>query len=206
MARSVPVGERRTRRHRRPRVLRSAGLSLGVVLGAVLVLSGCAKTGVAATVNERTIRVEMVQSATGSLREADKQAFGSVTDSQVLSVLLYGPMAEAAASAAGKGVSDFTVRSAILASAQQNGDKTVRPLRLNADALQVLRGLVAFNQLDDAAKHDILTELQKADVSVAPRYGTFNRANGSINAPNPNWLQPTASPSATPSASPSATG
>src|SRR6476659_4879928 len=74
-----------TRRFRR--------LVVPLVLGvtASLLLSGCGRTGLAASVNGRDITVDHVQSAVASLRAADKAAFGGVTDAQVLAVLLYGP-------------------------------------------------------------------------------------------------------------------
>lgn len=190
-------------RSRRPGpAARSSALPLVVAIGAALVLSGCGRTGLAASVNGREITVDHVQSAVASLRAADKAAFGGVTDSQVLAVLLYGPYAEDAASGAGKGVSDDAVRQAVLGQAQQNGDKTVDVSKLNDAAIEALRGNIAFSQLDQTAQKDIVDQLQKDDLKVSPRYGTFNPTTGSFTAPSPNWLTPTA----TPSASPSATG
>jgi hypothetical protein len=165
-----------------------------------LVLSACGKTGVAATIDGRTITVQELQSAVASLKAADRQAFSEVTDTQVLQVYLYAPYAEHAASVAGKGISDDEVRQAIAAAAAQNHDKTSHPDRLNADALAVLRGNLALSQLDDTVKTDIFQQLQKAHVEISPRYGTYDAKNGTISAPNPNWLQPTTSPSASPSA------
>jgi imidazolonepropionase-like amidohydrolase len=186
-------------------VARKTVLAAGLVVTAALTLSGCGRTGVAASVDGRTITVDRLQSAVASLRAADKQAFGSVTDSQVLQVFLYGSYAEHAASVAGKGISDDEVRQAVAAAAAQNNDKTSHPDRLNAAALEALRGNLAFSQLDATVKQDILKQLQSAHVTVSPRYGTFDRTNGSITAPSPNWLQkPSPTPSAT--ASPSATG
>jgi hypothetical protein len=169
-------------------------------VGAALLLSGCGRTGLAASVNGRDITVDHVQSAVASLRAADKAAFGGVTDAQVLAVLLYGPYAEDAASGAGKGISDDAVKQAVLAQAQQNGDKTAHVDRLNDAAIEALRGNIAFSQLDDAARKDILTRLQKDHITISPRYGTFDAATGAITAPSPNWLTPAAAPSASPSA------
>jgi hypothetical protein len=186
-------------------VARKTVLAAGLAVVAALVLSACGRTGVAASVNGRTITVDRLQSAVASLRAADRTAFSGVTDTQVLEVFIYGPYAERAASAAGKGISDDEVRQAVKAAAAQNNDKTSHPDRLNDAALEVLRGNIAFAQLDDAAKTDILKRLQSADVTVSPRYGSFNPRNASITAPSPNWLEkPAAAPSAT--ASPSATG
>lgn len=179
-------------------------LVTGLVVAAALALSGCGRSGLAASVDDRKISVDTLQSAVDSLRAADSQAFGSVTDTQVLQVFLYGPYAEHAASVAGKGISDDQVREAVAAAAAQNNDKTSHPDRLNAAALEALRGNLSFSQLDDTVKGDILKQLQSADVKVSPRYGTYNRANGSITASSPNWLQPpapTASATATPSPS-----
>jgi hypothetical protein len=189
---------------RRREVARKTVLAaVALVAVAALTLSGCGRSGVAASVNGRTISVDRLQSAVASLRAADKQAFGSVTDTQVLQVFLYGADAEHAASVAGKGISDDEVRQAVAAAAAQNNDKTSHPDRLNAAALEALRGNLAFSALDDTGKGDILKQLQSADIRVSPRYGTFNPTNLSITAPSPNWLQ---KPSPTATASPSATG
>lgn len=188
-------------RSRPGRVRRRRALALAALVPVTaLVLSACGKTGVAATIDGRTITVEQLQSAVASLKAADRQAFSEITDAQVLQVYLYAPYAEHAASVAGKGISDDEVRQAIAAAAAQNNDKTSRPDRLNADALAVLRGNLSLSQLDDTVKADIFQQLQKAHVEISPRYGTYDAKNGTITAPNPNWLQPTASPSATASA------
>jgi hypothetical protein len=185
------------RRSRRPG---RAALPLVLALGVAVVLTGCGRSGVAASVAGRDITVDHVQSAVASLRAADKAAFGGVTDSQVLAVLIYGPYAEDAASGAGKGISDDAVRQAVVAQAQQNADKTADVSKLNAAAIEALRGNIAFSQLDDTVRKDIMTRLQTEHVKVSPRYGTFDPASGTITAPSPNWLTPAATPSATPSA------
>jgi hypothetical protein len=193
---SVSVVRTGAGRLRRRRFLAAGAL----VPAAALLLSACGKSGVAATIDGRTITVEQLHSAVASLKAADRQAFSSITDAQVLQVYLYAPYAEHAASVAGKGISDDEVRQAIAAAAAQNNDKTSRPDRLNGDALAVLRGNLALSQLDDTVKNDIFQQLQKAHVEISPRYGTYDAKNGTISAPSPNWLQPTASPSASPSA------
>ncbi len=76
--------------------------------------------------------------------------------------------------------------------------------KLNADAMTALRGEVALTELDQAGQQKVLQRIKAADISVSPRYGTFNRTNGAITAATPNWIQPTTTPTAT--ASPSATG
>jgi hypothetical protein len=197
----VSATARTNRSRRRPVFSSRRLLAGGLVVSAAFALSGCGQAGVAAQVNDRTITVDHLQSAVASLRAADKQAFGKVTNTAVLSVLLYGPYAEQAASAAGKGVSDDAVKQAVLSAAQQNNDKTADVDRLNAAAIEALRGNIAFSQLDDPARQAILDQLKKDKIKISPRYGTFDPANGSIIAPSPNWLP---KPAATPS--PSATG
>jgi hypothetical protein len=189
-------------RRRRPQ----AGAVLLVVLavGVSLTLAACGRAGAAAVVNDRTISVTEVQEATRSLQAADPTSFAKVTPVQVLSILMIGPFAEQAASAAGQGVSDDVVRQALQSSAQQSGDTAVHLDKLNADALAALRGEVALSQLDQASQQKVLQDIKTAKISVSPRYGTFDRTRGSITAVTPNWMQAPAKPA--PTASPTATG
>ncbi len=178
-----------------------------LALGLAVSLSGCGeKPGSAGIIDGRRISVNEVQSAAKSLRATDPTNFGKLTDSQVLSILLVGPYAEAAASAAGHGVSDDLARQAVLQQAQQNGG-TAHVALLNEDALTALRGEVALSQLDATTESALVKQIQRADIEVAPRYGTFDSSTGNITAPAPNWIQPApAKPTATPSPSPTASG
>jgi hypothetical protein len=171
-----------------------------LVAVAALTLAGCGRTGVAASIGGRDISVDHVQSATASLHAADRAAFGQVTDRQVLAVLLYGPLAVRAASAAGKGISDDTVRSALANQARSNKDRTARPDRLNAAAIEALRANIAFSSLDSAAQKDIIDQVVRQRPRISPRYGSFDPATATIGAPKPNWLTPVATPTANPSA------
>ena len=192
---------------RLPGALLSTALPVGLALGLAAGLSGCGeKPGSAGIIDGRRISVNEVQSATKSLRATDPTNFGKLTDSQVLSILLVGPYAEAAASAAGQGVSDDVAREAVLNQAQQNGG-TAHVALLNQDALNALRGEVALSELDATTEAALIKQIQRADIQVAPRYGTFDSSNGNITPPAPNWIQPApAKPTATPSASPTASG
>jgi hypothetical protein len=185
---------------------RRSAVALFVLLavGGTLTLAACGKAGAAAKVDDRTISVTEVQEATQSLQRADPTSFSKVTPSQVLSILMIGPFAEQAADAAGQGVSDAVVDQALTSSAQQNGNTNLHLDELNADAYAALRGEVALSQLDQAGQQKLLQEIQAADISVSPRYGTFDRNTGSITAVTPNWIQPATKPK--PTASPSATG
>jgi hypothetical protein len=189
------------------RRLPSLLLAGAVAVGLVVSLSACGdKPGAAAVVNGRRISVSEVQQATEGLRAADPTNFGKVTTAQVLSILIIGPYAEQAASAAGQGVSDDVVRQAVVSQAQQNGSSNVHLDKLNSGALQALRGEVALNDLDATGQQTLLKTIQGLRIQVSPRYGTFDRKTASIAAPAPNWLEPTAKPTATATASPSATG
>jgi hypothetical protein len=187
---------------RLPGLLLTGALAAGLALS----LAGCGtKPGAAAVVNGRRISVTELQQATEALRAADPTNFGKVTNAQVLSILIIGPYAERAASAAGQGVSDDVVRQAVLSQARSNGSSNVHLDKLNPDALQALRGEVALNALSTTeAQQALLKTIQSLHIQVSPRYGTFNRANAAILAPAPNWIEPKAKPAAT--ASPSASG
>ena len=75
------------------------------------------------------------------------------------------------------------------------------------DALDALRGEVALSELEPRPKRPCIKQIQRAAHPGDPRYGTFDRSNGNITPPAPNWIQPApAKPTATPSASPTASG
>jgi hypothetical protein len=185
---------------RTPVVLLSAGLAVSTVLG----LSGCGQSGVAGKAGDRSVTVSQVQHATASLKAADPTTFGSVTDAQVVSLLLLAPYAEKAASAAGKGVSDDTVREELLSNAQQSGAKGVDPSKLDPGALELLRGYFSLGSLETLQQQQVVTAFEAAHVKIAPRYGTFDPKTGNVTPASPNWMKPTPTPSAT--ASPSASG
>ena len=193
----------RTLRLRRiPRLLIAA---LAVVPIAIL-LSSCGKSGLAAQFKGHQVTVTQLQSAYTSLKHADPTGFAQVTQAQVLSAFILAPYAEAAASAAGKGVSDDMVRSAIVSGAQQNGAAVSAKAvgELNADALTVLRGSVAMGQLDATQQAAVIAQIKAAHVKISPRYGTFDPATVAVNPTTPNWIQPTATPTATATATPTA--
>jgi hypothetical protein len=202
MTERTPVSSSTPARRRTPVVVLSAGVAVATVFG----VSSCGQAGVAGKAGGRSVSVTDVQKATKSLKAADPTSFATVTDAQVVSLLLIAPYAERAASAAGQGVSDDTVREELLENAQQNGAKNVDPGKLDAGALELLRGYFSLSSLATAQQQAVVDQFRAAHVKIAPRYGTFDAATGSISAPAPNWIKPTPKPSATASASPSASG
>lgn len=185
---------------RMPVVLLSAALATGTVLG----VSACGQAGLAGKAGDRSVTITQVQHATASLKRADPTTFGTVTDAQVVSLLLLAPYAEKAASAAGKGVSDDQVREELLSNAQQSGAKNVDPGKLDSGALDLLRGYFSLGALETVQQQQVVTAFEASHVKIAPRYGTFDAKTGNVLPPNPNWMKPTATPTAT--ASPSASG
>ena len=164
-----------------------------VALGAAALLSGCGRARPGGRVNGREITVDHVQSAVASLRAADKAAFGEVTDTQVLSVLLYGPYAEDAASAAGKG--DLRRRGPAGRARRPSRTATRRPTSTSSMP-PPSRRCAATSRSPSSTTRPARTSWTgcKGDVKVSPRYGTFDAATGSVTAPSPNWLTPAAGP------------
>jgi hypothetical protein len=209
-----PVGEPASSTHQqavRPRAIRLrrrptalAGAAAAGVSALLLVSACTGHPGEAASFDGHTVSVKKVQDATHSLQLASPTQFGQLTPSAVLSVLIIAPYAEHAASAAGKGVSDSSVRAALLAQGAQAGFTQASVAKLDAGALEALRGSLAMSALDETAQQDVIKQVQGAHVEVAPRYGTWDVKTAQIVATTPNWLQPTATASASATASDSA--
>jgi len=157
-----------------------------VLVGATLSLSACdsaQEAGAAAIVNGTVIGDQEVQTVSTQVRPVDPEA---QNPGYVLINLMIVPFVLAEADRANKTISEADARKAL--------PNLVDPSPATIKYLQ-MKG--ALGQLDDVSKAAIVKELSKAKVTVNPRYGTFDLAQGLI--PNsPNWIKPSATP--TPSA------
>lgn len=155
-----------------------------IALGGVLALSACSGTTsaqTAATVDGRVITVQDVTDATNQINEAFQQ---TLTPSQTLGLLIVAPLINEAAAKAGRPVSESAVLSAqqLQALDDDPAASTVEAVRANA----------ANQALDQTALQDVLKQVQKLDVVVNPRYGTFDSQQATVVASRPNWLVPSA--------------
>ena len=156
-----------------------APLATVVVLVAALALSACGtqQPGAAAVVNGTTISEKNVQTVSTQLNTL-AQGEQKLTPSIVLLNLILAPYVLAEADRAGKGIPDAQARKVIA--------KVDKPSR---QTLDFVRMQLAIPSLSTAAKAAILTKVAKADITVNPRYGTFNAKQIAISPNTPNWIK-----------------
>lgn len=165
--------------------LRTARTALPAALAVgALVLTGCGTSDPdnAAVVGGETISVQEVQSATSQLAAA------GATPSSALRILILGHFAEKEASAVGKGVS--------LDQARTFAKQQLKISDPNPATLELLRRSLATQVIgqDGKAAQRFLDELRKADITVNPRFGTFDAKTGDIKDTTPDWIKPAPTP------------
>ncbi len=156
-----------------------AARSLTVLLGATLALSACGSQapGAAAIVDGSTISEKEVQTVSAELNTI-AQGQTKLTPGIVLVNLILAPYVLAEASRTGKTVTDAEARKVIA--------KVPNPSPATMD---FVRMQLEIPNLSTASKTAILAKLAKADVSVNPRYGTFDRAKIALLPSAPNWIK-----------------
>ena len=162
----------------RTRTSRAASATV-VLFVAALALSACGsqQADAAAIVNGTTISENNVQTVSTQLNTL-AQGEQKLTQNIVLLNLILAPYVLAEADRAGKGVPDAQARKVIA-----TVDKPSR------QTLDFVRMQLAIPSLTTAAKAAILTKVAKADITVNPRYGTFNAKQIAITPNTPNWIK-----------------
>ena len=157
--------------------------TLGImVLSATLALSACGSQapGAAAIVDGSTISDKDVQTVSLELNQL-AQGQTKLTPSIVLLNLILAPYVLAEASRAGKTVPDAQARKVIA--------KVANPSPATMD---FVRMQLAIPTLSQQSKTSILAKVAKADVSVNPRYGTFDAAKIALVPATPDWIKTSA--------------
>ncbi|WP_406832153.1 hypothetical protein ABEG17_04830 [Pedococcus sp. KACC 23699] len=159
-----------------------------VAVGA-LAVSGCASADTAAVVNGHRISEQDAQEASQQILAAQPDS-GITTSSAVASLIMAG-FINTVAGENGKALSDSAARTAI-AAIQDPAPAT----------LELVKASLAFNQMTSAEQSKAVGLASKADISINPRYGTFDPKKISFDPSTPNWIKvgtnPTPQPSATP--------
>jgi hypothetical protein len=164
----------------KPRTRRTTIGSVALV-AASLMLSACGaqQAGAAAIVNGNTISDQDVQTASLQLDTlAQAQAQQQVSPRLVLLNLILAPYVLAEASRTGKGVPDAQALKAI--------PKVANPSRSTID---FVRMQLAIPSLSQASKDSILTKLNKATITVNPRYGTLDVKQAALTPTSPDWIK-----------------
>lgn len=170
-------------------VLRGSFVALATV--GVLAVSGCATADTAVAINDERIPESELQQAVRQLNAAAPGA--NLDNATAITLLIRARFTQEIADGAGKGLSDSQVRAAL-----KSDD-------LNAAAIDIVRTSDAFNPDNPAAltqqeQGKVLQGLQRAHITLNPRYGNLDAANFSVGAASPNWIKAEPVPAPAPAA------
>ena len=153
------------------------GPLVGAALVAALSLSACGTADTAAVVNGEKISENEAQTAAQQINEAFKPQT-PLTTRDAVSSLIAAPAINSVATRLGKGESDSSARSAI--------PQLQDPAQATLD---LVKANFALQKLTDPEKQQVLDELKKAEVTVNPRYGAYDKNGFQLEAPQTNWLK-----------------
>ena len=171
----------------RPAAVRQVlrGSFAALVTVGVLAVSGCATADTAAIVDGHRITEQDAQEASRQILAAQPDS-GITTSGAVASLVMAG-FINTVANQAGKGLSDSAARTA------------VQVIEDPAPAtLELVKASLAFNQLTSEEQGRAVALASKADISINPRYGTFDPKKISFDPSTPNWIKAEPQPVATP--------
>ena len=156
--------------------------AIALALAGVLATSACAGTTsaeTAAVVEGRVITEQQVREATDQINTAFTPD-QPLTAAQTLTLLIRAPYINEAAAAAGKAQSESAARAALVDFPEEPLDTTVEILQAEA-SLQQLEGA-------PEARQALVDKIADLEVTVSPRYGTFDPARAEIVVSRPNWI------------------
>jgi len=160
----------------------TAGKTMALLLGVTLALSACGpqQPSAAAVVDDTTISDKDVQNVSLQISELDPQG-EKLSPTNALVSLILEPYVVAEGNRVGKSVSDAEVLKVI--------DKISKPTVATAN---FVRMQLLAQQLDQASQLIVADQVGKADITINPRYGTFNAKQG-FAPTSPNWMKATPS-------------
>jgi parvulin-like peptidyl-prolyl isomerase len=159
------------------------GLVVVVVAAAALALSGCATADTAAVVNGTRISERDAQEAARQIQEA--QPNSTITTPDAVAALIMAQFINQVADSVGKGLSDSAAKAAI------PGIENPSPA-----TLELVRSSLAWNQMTNDEHIKAVEAASNAQITINPRYGTFDPKAVRFNSSKPNWIkaEPTSSP------------
>jgi parvulin-like peptidyl-prolyl isomerase len=146
------------------------------VAAGVLAVSGCATADTAAVVNGNRITEQQAQEAARQIRAAQPDS-GLDTPNAVASLVMATFINDVAVKA-GKGLSDSAARAAVTA-IEDPAPST----------LELVKASLAWNQMTSEEQNQAVALAGKADITINPRYGTFDPKKVSFAASSPNWIK-----------------
>ena len=176
-----PAGKTRTSR------MALAMVSSALLLGATMVLTSCGNqsSDAAAIVNGTVIKDNDVQNVTQQLNASVQGEQQKLTSNNVVLSLILAPYVKAEAIRAGKSIPDTVVRKAI--------ENVPSP---SLSTVDFARMQIALQSLDQPSKDRIVDALGKAEITINPRYGTFDPKRIELVSNAPNWIKPGPTPEA----------
>jgi hypothetical protein len=143
---------------------------------AALGLSGCATADTAAIVNGTVISEQEAQEAVRQIKEAQPQA--EIDTPGAVRALVFAPFINEAAAENGKGQSDSAAKAAL--------GNVAEPTRATLD---LVKASMVSGQLTPQEQSDIAAEIAAADITLNPRYGTFDKKNLRFGDAQLNWIK-----------------
>ncbi|WP_353951106.1 hypothetical protein V6K52_15890 [Knoellia sp. S7-12] len=165
-----------------------------LALAGVLALSACSGTSsaeTAAVVDGRVITEQQLREATDELNLAFPREGRPYAASEILGLLIRAPYVNEAATKAGRPQSESAARAEFKNLPEAPSDA----------AVDVIQADMSGQQLDEATGQALLAEFGALDISINPRYGTFDPQQASVVPTRANWLVP-APAASVPSAAP----
>ncbi|WP_035906705.1 hypothetical protein [Knoellia subterranea] len=156
-----------------------------IALAGILALSACSGTTsaeTAAVVDGRVITEQQVREATEQINTAFPREQQPFTASEILTLLIRAPYVIDAAAQSGRPQSESAARS--LPEFEKLGEAPAE------STVDVLRAELSAQNLDQSAAQALTQKFNSLDLTVSPRYGTFDAARAQLVADTPNWLVP----------------
>jgi len=152
------------------------GAVVAVAVAGVLAVSGCATSDTAAVVNGQRISEQDLQEATSQITKAYPDS--SLNTANALYSLVMAGFINQIADDNGKGLSDSAARAAV--------PEVVDP---SPATLELVKSSLASQQLTTIEQGKVVELARKADVTMNPRYGTFDAKKVRFDASQPNWIK-----------------
>jgi hypothetical protein len=152
------------------------GSVVAAVAVGVLAVSGCASADTAAIVNGHQITEVEVQEAASQIRKA--QPDSTIETTTALQSLVMAGFINDVADVVGKGLSDSAARAAV----EIIPDPTPATLEL-------VKASLAWEQLTSEERSKAIEAASKAQITVNPRYGTFDAKTVQFGTSKPNWIK-----------------
>ncbi|MBK6440719.1 MAG: hypothetical protein IPF90_00885 [Actinomycetales bacterium] len=164
---------------RTPRRLGSLPAALIGLLVAAL-LSGCGaagRPGTALVVDSQVYTPAQIVETTAQINEAISVSGQTVSEAQVVNLLMVHPFVLAEATSRGLWGPDNPYNSFMT--------RIPNPTPTTVAAIQTS---VAYPALDEEGRAAVLDKVKAASIAVDPRYGTLDRSTGFLGAGNPDWI------------------